>query len=174
MRHVAAFWDRGIDGSDCLLRCFARLTGRGWGCGLGARVAFCVHRALLWLSAFVNAGKIRFHGGIEWSVDLLQQHRIVTAKVRAALAIKSTAALCVLLLCCTPPLLYPLPTATHSPATQCPPGQKEWRGWRRNWAGGKGRTKGGDRTGQTALAENGAERRRRRRKGKKGKNHCGC
>ena len=72
------------------------------------------------------------------------------------------------------PLLYPLPTATRSPATQCPPGQKEWRGWRRNWAGGKGRTKGGDRTGQIALAENGAERRRRRRKGNKGRNHCGC
>ena len=36
------------------------------------------------------------------------------------------------------------------------------------------RTKGGNRTGQTALAENGAERRRRRRKGKKGKNRCGC
>ena len=73
-----------------------------------------------------------------------------------------------------PPNLYPLPTATRSPATQCPPGQKEWRGRGRNWAGGKGRTKEGNRTGQTALAENGAERRRRRRKGKMGKNHCGC
>ena len=72
------------------------------------------------------------------------------------------------------PLLYPLPTATHSPATQCPPGQKEWRGRGRNWAGGKGRTKEGNRTGQTALTENGVERRRRRRKGKTGKNHCGC
>ena len=30
------------------------------------------------------------------------------------------------------------------------------------------------RTGQTALAENGAERRRRTRKGKTGKSHCGC
>ena len=69
------------------------------------------------------------------------------------------------------PLLYPLPTATCSPGTECPPGQKEWRGWKRNWAGGKGRTKGGS---QTALAENGAECRRRRRKGKMGKNHCGC
>ena len=62
-------------------------------------------------------------------------------------------------------------TATRSPATQCPLGQKEWRGLRRNWAGGKGRTKGGNRTGQTSLTENSAERRRRRRKGKKGKNH---
>ena len=53
------------------------------------------------------------------------------------------------------PLLYPLPTATRTPATQCPPGQKEWRGRGRNWAGGKGRTKEGNRTGQTALAENG-------------------
>ena len=73
------------------------------------------------------------------------------------------------------PLLYPLPTATSSPATQCPPGQKEWRGRGRNWAGGKGRTKEGNRTGQTALAENGAERRRRTtRKRITGKNHCGC
>ena len=72
------------------------------------------------------------------------------------------------------PLLCPLPTATRTPATQCPPGQKDWRGRGRNWAGGKGRTKEGNRTGQTALAENGAERRRRRRKGKLGKNHCGC
>ena len=72
------------------------------------------------------------------------------------------------------PLLYPLPTATRTPATQCPPGLTEWRGRGRNWAGGKGRTKEGNRTGQTALAENGAELRRRRRKGKTGKNHCGC
>ena len=71
------------------------------------------------------------------------------------------------------PLLYLLPRATRSPATQCPPGQQEWRGRGRNWAGGKGRTKEGNRTGQTALAENGAERRGRRRKGKPGKNHCG-
>ena len=28
--------------------------------------------------------------------------------------------------------------------------------------------------GQTALAENGAERRKRRRRGQEGKNHCGC
>ena len=41
----------------------------------------------------------------------------------------------------------------------------------RHWAGGKGRTKEGNRTGQTARAGNGAERRRRRRKGKTGKNH---
>ena len=33
------------------------------------------------------------------------------------------------------PLLDPFPTATRSPAAQCPSGQKEWRGWRRNWAG---------------------------------------
>ena len=72
------------------------------------------------------------------------------------------------------PLLYPLPTATRTPATQCPPGQTKWRGRGRNWTGGKGRTKEGNRTGQTALAENGAERRRRTRKGKTGKNHCGC
>ena len=39
---------------------------------------------------------------------------------------------------------------------------------------GKGQTRGGNKTGQTALAENGAERRRRRRKRQKGKNHCGC
>ena len=71
-------------------------------------------------------------------------------------------------------LLYPLPTATRTPATQRPPGQKEWRGRGRNRAGGKGRTKEGNSTGQTALAENGAERRRRTRKGKTGKNHCGC
>ena len=64
------------------------------------------------------------------------------------------------------PLPYPLPTATRTPATQCPPGQKEWRGRGRNWVGGKGQTKEGNRIGQTALAENGAERRRRRRKGK--------
>ena len=72
------------------------------------------------------------------------------------------------------PLPYPLPTATRTPATQCPPGQKEWRGRGRNRAGGKGQTKEGNRTGQTALAENGAERRRGTRKGKTGKNHCGC
>ena len=60
------------------------------------------------------------------------------------------------------------------PATQCPQGQKEWRGRGRNLAGGKGRIKEGNRTGQTALAENGAERRRRTRKGQTGKNHCGC
>ena len=72
------------------------------------------------------------------------------------------------------PLLYPLPTATRTPATQCPPGQTKWRGRGRHWAGGKGRTKEGNRTGQTALADSGAERRRRRRKGKTGKNHCGC
>ena len=72
------------------------------------------------------------------------------------------------------PLLYPLPTATRTPATQCPPGQTKGRGRGRNWAGGKGRTKEGNRTGQTALAENGAEHRRRTRKGKTGKNHCGC
>ena len=41
------------------------------------------------------------------------------------------------------PLLYPLPTATRTPATQCPPGQKEWRGRGRNWAGGKGTNQGG-------------------------------
>ena len=73
-----------------------------------------------------------------------------------------------------PPLLYPLPTATRTPATQCPPGQKGWRGRGRNWAGGKGRTKEDNRKGQTALAKNGAEHRRRRRKGKTGKNHSGC
>ena len=39
---------------------------------------------------------------------------------------------------------------------------------------GKGRTRGDNRTGQTALTEHSAEHRRRRRKGQKGKNHCGC
>ena len=33
---------------------------------------------------------------------------------------------------------------------------------------------GGNRAGQTVLAENGAERRRRQRKGQQGKSHCGC
>ena len=67
------------------------------------------------------------------------------------------------------PLLYPLPTATRTPATQCPPGQKEWRGRGRNWAGGKGRTKEGNRTGrprspktvQSAEGEEGKEKRER-------------
>ena len=72
----------------------------------------------------------------------------------------------------------PAPSSTHSntssPATQCPPGEKEFGGPRGNWAWGKGGTRGDNRTGQTALAENGAERRRRRRKGHKGKNHGGC
>ena len=66
------------------------------------------------------------------------------------------------------PLLYPLPTATRSPATQCPPGQKEWRG-SRNWAGGKGRTRevtgqGRPRlpkTVQSAEGEEGKEKRER-------------
>ena len=37
------------------------------------------------------------------------------------------------------------------------PGQKEWGGPRGNWAWGKGRARGDNRTGQTALAKNGAE-----------------
>ena len=62
----------------------------------------------------------------------------------------------------------PAPSSTpslqqHAPRRSMPPRQKEWRGWGRNWAGGKGRTKEGFRTGQTALAENGAQRRRRRK-----------
>ena len=64
---------------------------------------------------------------------------------------------------CPPPQ-----TLLLHPASQSPPPPQH-----RNWAGGKGQTKGGNRTGQTALAENGAER-RRKRKGKKGQNHCGC
>ena len=51
----------------------------------------------------------------------------------------------------------------------------QWLVWgKRTGHGGKGRTRGDNRTGQTALAENGAERRRRRRKGQKGNNRCGC
>ena len=62
------------------------------------------------------------------------------------------------------PLFYPLPTATRSPATQCSPGQKELRGWGRNWAGGKGRTKVRPRspkTVQSAEGEEGKEKRER-------------
>ena len=58
------------------------------------------------------------------------------------------------------PLLYPLPTATRTPATQCPPGQTKRRGRGRNWAGGKGRTKEGNRTGQTAEEQGKEERER--------------
>ena len=72
------------------------------------------------------------------------------------------------------PLSFPLPTATRSPAAFFPPGQDEQGEPRGSWAGGKGNTWGGNRAGQTALAKNGAERRRRQRKGRKGKNHCGC
>ena len=73
-----------------------------------------------------------------------------------------------------PPPPLPPPYSNMHPCHPMPPGQKEWRGWGRNWAGGKGRTREGNRTGQTALAENGAERRRRKRKGTTGKKHCGC
>ena len=69
----------------------------------------------------------------------------------------------------------PPPPPPHSntfPRRPLPQGQDEHGEPRGNWAGGKGNTKEGDRVGQTALAENGAERRRRQRSGQKGKNHC--
>ena len=66
------------------------------------------------------------------------------------------------------------PSTTRPPPPFTPPGPDEHVEPRGNWAGGKGNTRGNNRAGQTALAENGAERRRRRRKGQKGKNHCGC
>ena len=62
----------------------------------------------------------------------------------------------------------PPPKQQHAPP---PPNAPQGRG---NWSWGKGRARGDNRTGQTALAKNGAERRRRRRKGQKGKNRCGC
>ena len=65
-----------------------------------------------------------------------------------------------------PPLLYPLPTATRTPATQCPPGQKEWRGRGRNWAGGKGTNQGGqqDRADSTRRKRCRAQKENKERK----------
>ena len=73
----------------------------------------------------------------------------------------------------------PSPSPSPSPQQHVPPPpfipQDDEHGEPRGtWAGGKGNTRGGNRAGQTAPAENGAERRRRQRKGQKGKNHCGC
>ena len=64
------------------------------------------------------------------------------------------------------PLLRPLPTATRTPATQCPPGQKEWRGRGRNWAGGRDEPRrvtgqGRPRSVQSAKGEQGKEKRER-------------
>ena len=65
------------------------------------------------------------------------------------------------------PLPYPLPTATRTPATQCPPGQKEWRGQGRNRAGerdeprrvtGQGRPRS-PKMVQSAEGEQGKEKR---------------
>ena len=67
----------------------------------------------------------------------------------------------------------PAPSSTSSlqqhapPPPYAPQGRKNGEGGEETGQGGKGRTKGGNRTGQTALAENSAERRRRRRKGKR-------
>ena len=70
-----------------------------------------------------------------------------------------------------PPPPLPPPYSNTHPRHPMP---QNGEGGEETGLGGKGRTKEGDRTGQTALAENGAERRRRTRKGKTGKNHCGC
>ena len=68
------------------------------------------------------------------------------------------------------PSTLPLPTATcPSPPALYPPRQDEHGELRVNWAGGEGNTRGGNRAGQAALAENGAECRRRQRKGQKGR-----
>ena len=56
---------------------------------------------------------------------------------------------------------YPTAFMFHPPPPPRPP--------RGSWAGGKGNTKRDDRARQTALAENGAERRRKQRKGRKGR-----
>ena len=64
------------------------------------------------------------------------------------------------------PSSYPSPQQQAPPPPNAPQGRKNREG-RGNWAWGQGRTRGDNRTGQTALAENGAERRRRRRKGQK-------
>ena len=45
----------------------------------------------------------------------------------------------------------PSSAATHTPTTQCPPGQKEWRGWGRNWAGGKNEPRRVTRQGRPCL-----------------------
>ena len=63
------------------------------------------------------------------------------------------------------PLPFPLHAATCPPAALYPQGQDEQGKPRGSWAGGKGNTRGGNRIGQTALAKNGAEHRRRQKKG---------
>ena len=64
---------------------------------------------------------------------------------------------------------------THNNKFPCRPLPHRLGTWRarENLAGGKGNTRGGY-GADTALAENGAERKRRQMIGQKGKNHCGC
>ena len=68
------------------------------------------------------------------------------------------------------PFCDPIPAVTRSPAALYPPRQDEHGKPRGNWVGGEGNM---GRAETLALAENGAERRRRQRK-QKGQNHCGC